>query len=316
MPKTVKRTVIGIKTETTQGSAATLTATDFILAEDVDITPAVDLIERNYYRSSFSPLASISGKRNFDITFKTELKGSGTAGTAYAPLGAGLIASGMVQTVSTGTSVTYAPTSAASGTGFYGAGNSATIEIFMDGVKHIAAGCLGSWKLSGEAAKIGMVEFTFKGVYATPADVAFPTQTYNSTLPPILVSSALSVQSLSAICSKFELDYAAEVSERVDTRSSTGLLGFLITGRNPSGSFDPEFESVATHDFFTKLLTNTEGAFTIAFGGTAGNIVTIAGSKAQYNPFKYGDRNGIRTLDVPLRFNQSSGDDELTIVMT
>ena len=51
-------------------------------------------------------------------------------------------------------------------------------------------------------------------------------------------------------------------------------------------------------------------------GATAGNIVTITLPKTQYTDAPYGDRNGILTFDVGLQFNQNSGDDEISIVMT
>jgi len=63
-------------------------------------------------------------------------------------------------------------------------------------------------------------------------------------------------------------------------------------------------------------MSGAEAAYTIAVGQTAGNIITISGSKMQYGQVKSGDRNGVATLDTNLLFNRSSGDDEVTIVFT
>lgn len=315
--KLTRKTVIGLKTETTQGTDATLsTSTDYILAQDVELDFNITMLQRAYYRSSLSRLTSVAGRRSIGVKFKTELKGSGSAGTAYAPLGAAFQACGMTETVSAGVSVTYAPTSAPASANYYGPGKSCTIEVYIDGLKHLITGCLGTWSLPAEAGNYGLVEFSFMGLYAAPTDSSNPSATYLSTLPQPFVSAALTLQTLAAVVSKLTVDFGVDVQERVDANSATSLLGFIIGGRDPKGTIDPEMTTVASHDFFGKLLASTEGVLTFKFGATAGNIVTFNMPKTQYMPPKYGDRNTIRTLDLPLAFNQSSGDDELTITMT
>lgn len=316
MPKLTRKTVIGIKLETTQNTPVAVTATDFVLAEGVDIKPMIDQLERNYFTSSLDPLTSIAGKRWYEIGFKIEAKGSGSAGTANAPLGAALQACGFVETVSAGTSVTYAPTSAPASSNFYGPGKSVSIEIYEDGVKHVAAGCLGTVKFSAEAGKFGMFEFKFFGLYAAPTDSAPGTQTYLAQLPAPLFTSGLAIQSYNAIANKIDIDVANTVAQRPDTRSATGLLGFLITERKPVGTIDPELDTVANFDIWAKVLASTEGTMTFALGGTAGNIITFSMPKAQPLPFSYGDRNAIRTAEIPLKFNRSTGDDWCSIVFT
>lgn len=312
------RTVMGIATETSQGTAATLGPTDFMYVKDLVIDPDVSQIERDYYRSTIGQLNSIPGETMYKVGYKTELKGSGTAGTGYSPLIATLLACGMSVSTSTatGTPVIVVPTSTASGTGFFGPGKSATVEGYFDGVKHSIVGVMGSWKLSLNTNQLAMLEFAGMGVYADPSDAAFPTQTYNTTNPSKLVSSAFSVQSLNAVITKLDIDYNATVTKRVDSRAATGLQGFLITKRAPNGSFDPEMELVATHAFFSKLGTGATGTLSCALGATAGNIVTIAGAKVQYTGMKYADREGLRTIDASLKFCESAGDDEITLTFT
>ena len=314
--KLVRKTVIGVKTETTQGTPATLAATDFMLAEDVQLKPSVEMLDRNYYRTSLSSIASVAGKRMYDLTFKTELKGSGTAGTIYAPLDACIQACGFTSTASAGVSVTYAPTSAAASANFYGPGKSATFEIYKDGIKHVVAGALGNMKIVAEVNKYAYCEFTFKGVYAAPSDTAVGTTTYLAQKPAVVVSASLSLAGLSAIATKFEIDMGNEVVERPSLSASTGLLGFIISGRKPVGSCDPEAETIASHPFWANILASTEASSSLVVGATAGNIVTITLPKTQYTDAPYGDRNGILTFDVALQFNQNSGDDEVAIVMT
>lgn len=315
-PKLVRKTVIGVKTETTQGTPATLAATDFLLAEDVNIKPSVEMLDRNYYRTSLDSIASVAGKRLYDVTLKTELKGSGTAGTVYAPLDALIQACGFTSTPSAGVSVTYAPTSAAASSNFFGPGKSCTLEIYKDGIKHVVAGAMGNMKIVAEVTKYGYCEFTLKGVYAAPTDASAGTQTYLAQKPAVVVGASLSLAGLSAIATKFEIDCGNEVVERPDLSAATGLKGFMISARKPVGSCDPEAETIATHPFWANILASTEASSSLVIGATAGNIVTITLPKTQYVDAPYGDRNSILTFDVSLQFNQNTGDDWVSIVMT
>src|SRR3990172_5407481 len=106
--KLEKRTVIGIKSETTQNTAIALGATDYIRAEDVSIEPVPENLVRNYYRSTLGPLLTVPGRMYYKVGLKTELKGGGAAGTPYAPLGAIFKMAGWLETITGGTSVVYA----------------------------------------------------------------------------------------------------------------------------------------------------------------------------------------------------------------
>jgi hypothetical protein len=316
MPKYATKIVIAVKTETTQGSAVSPAATDFLLAEDVKLKPVIEWSKRDPGRSYLGPIASLAGSRHYEITFKTELKGSGTAGTIYAPLDALIQACGFTSTATPVVSVVYAPTNSAASANYYGPGKSCTIEVYMDGVKHIMAGCVGNAKFPMEAGKICMVEFTMKGVYAAPTDTAAGTQTYLSALPPIVQSATFTMQTLAAYISKLEIDTGNEVAMRSDVNSAAGIKGFMITKKLPVGSVDPEMESVATHDFFAKLLAGTEGTVGITVGSATGNIITFSATKTQYTGLDYGDRNGLLTLATNLQFNENDSTNWITITMT
>ena len=212
--------------------------------------------------------------------------------------------------------VQYVPSSAAISSSFFGPGKSMTMNAYFDGTKRIIAGIMGSLKTSIEVNKITVLEFKGMGIYAGPTDVAFPSASYNPTLPAICVSSAFTMQSLAAIISKLDLEFGNKLSKRVDTRAATGLLGFHITGREPVGSFDPEYQLVATHDFIARLKAGTEGAMSVKVGQTAGNICTITGPKAQYLDFKDAEREGKHIGEIGLAFNEDAGNDELVYTFT
>ena len=319
--KLYKKQAIGIKQETTQGSAVTpSTSTDYLLVEDVQITIEKELLQRDYRRASLDKLSHVVGERSVKINFKRELAGSGTRGDAtiagYVGLDAALQACGVTSTSVASTTITYAPTSAAASANFYGPGKSVTIEVYKDGHKFIVAGCLGNVKLTLEEGKFGYWEFEFMGVYSAVTDASVPSPTFVNVSPPIIFGATISIQGFAAILSKFEMDFGNKISKRQDAASATGIKGFVITDRDPKGSIQIEAESVASHDFFAKLLASTEASSSIAIGSASGNIHTFTFPKTQYNDVQYQNRDNFLDFQIPLQFNQNTGDDWLSYVHT
>lgn len=320
----IKCEVIGIKTETTQNTAATFTTTDYFLAQDVTVKAVQEYLPREYKRASLDKLPSVAGSVHVDVSFKMELKGSGTAGTVLAPLSAALQACGMAETIVVGTSVTYAPLSSPISSSFFTLGKSATIEYYegstfvKPGLKHVITGCVaaGGPKIVAEAGKIAMYEFSFRGLYVAVADSVAPAVAYSAIVPPIVQSAGFTLHGYSAIISKLDIDFGSAISVRTDVNSISGIKGFAITDRNPKGSCDPEADLVGTFDFYGKMRTAAEGAMSLTIGPSPGYITTITTPKAQFAGLDSGDRNGIRTFTVPLQFNQSTGDDWISIALT
>lgn len=312
-----KRTAILVKTETTEGTDPTPAATDALFCEDISVKPVVVKHERPGQRASLSTNSTVTGARYYEITFRTEVKGSGAAGTAYAPLGAAIQACGFTEAVVVSTSVTYAPTSAPASASFQGPGKSCTIHCHIDGMKAVVVGCRGNMKAVINSGVVCYYEFTMRGIYAAVSDAAIPTTTYLAGNPPPAVSGSFTLAGLAtAVASKIEFDMGNTLANRPSLSAATGYAGFLITNRAPVGSTDPEAVLVATHDFFGKLISGVEASTSVVVGATAGNITTFTAPKTQYMDLALGDREGVRTFEMGLKYNMNAGDDELTIVMT
>ena len=246
-PKLFNKIVIGIKTETTQNTPATVVATDFLLAEGVEITPVGEQIARNYRRNSLDKIGHVIGKKNYDVKFKIEIKGSGTRGTAYAPLGAALQACAFVETVNAATSVVYSRSSSQVSANFFTLGKSCTIEIYRDGHKHVIAGCAGNGKITAsKSGEIVYLECDFKGIYLDPTDAAAPTQTYSAILPPKFENATISIEGVAHTLSKFDLDFGNVTTLKEDASASSGVGGFMVTDWAPKGSCDPEAVPLST----------------------------------------------------------------------
>ena len=321
MPFLSKLAIIAIKTETTQDTAATIVAADFTYAKDLAIDPVAEFLPREYLRSSLDQLAAVLGQFYVKVSFKLPVRGSGTRGTALAPMGAVFLAAGHSETVVAVTSVTYAPVSAPASSSFYTMGKSATVEMYLGStvgaVKHQVKGCVcSSLKVSHPAGKIAYLDVEMVGLYVAKTNTDMPTQTYVTTVEPVWQSSALSMFAVSPISPLFEIDWGLEYDIREDSASPYGIKGFMVTGRNPKGRVTIEEVPIATKDYLATMIANTEGSSSFVNGSAQGNITTITCPKTQIVGLKY-NRGGKRLLlDLDVQFDQNSGDDWISYVQT
>lgn len=307
------RAVVAAKAETTEGTAIALAGADanFQVMEP-KFEAMVPMFKREILDVALSPFAMIPGTRLGKISFKVENKGSGTAGTAPA-IGKLLKACGFGETVVAVTSVTYAPISTLASI------DTLTIALFKDGVKEMIRGARGNVKYSAKSGEPGMFEFEFTGIYDSVADVALVTPSgVEATVPVPLLSATFSIATFAAFVSQISFDMANTIAPRGDINKAEGYISSLLTARDPKGSFDPELELVATHDWYGRWLAGTTGALTWKHPGSAGNICTFTIPKAQYTKLSEADRSGIATLNTDFLMvrNSTGGNDELTIAFT
>ncbi|MEM5790031.1 MAG: hypothetical protein AAGU11_22160, partial [Syntrophobacteraceae bacterium] len=126
-----RKTVILAKAETTYGTDPVPTvAANTLEVYDAELKPNGETLSRNTMQASISKPAFVRGIKFYDLSFKTELKGTGTRGVlpAFGWLGTLFRGCGMSETIAAGTSIIYAPVS----TTF----ESITIYVYMDGIFH------------------------------------------------------------------------------------------------------------------------------------------------------------------------------------
>lgn len=307
----IRKCVILAKAETTYDTDSSPSPTvDALLAQEVDIKENSGIVERDVQWKFLDKLPSLLGEQWAEVSFKLPVIGSGTAGTAPRA-GALLKACAHSETVVSSTSVTYAPTSSNHG--------SVTIYIYKDGRLHIVTGCRGTMKMSFNAGKELMMEFTFMGRYAAPTVVALPaTVTYESTVkvPPVCKSSTFSYNSKTTlVVGSLALDIANSTVKRVSLSDANAIKGFEITDRKPVFSIDPEAQFETSYAFRTDWLTTTR-AISVVATRAAGNIVTLNIPYANITKIEYADRDGILVEKIDGECSASSGDDSYSIVYT
>ena len=321
MPVLVRKSLVLAKGEATEGTDSSPSAsTDALLVSAVAPSINAEMIERDILKQSLSSLGAIPGVRSMQVTFTTELRGRGAVPTAGSPLRDNplFLAAGLSPTYATSSAV-YRPTASPV---------SATIYVYLDGILVKMKGCYGNVELVGEVGQFGRLNWTFQGVFdAIPSgvtagdirDEAFATATFDAfTLkPPTVLSASASVHTVtSLVIQALNVNMNNDVQQRPDISSANGIKSFFITGRRPSGTINPEAVTRGVVDFWKKWQDSTEGVVSMQVGSVgAGNAVKIVGNAVQFGVPQWGERNNIRTFEVPTLYNaaSSAGDDEIEI---
>lgn len=307
----VKRALLLAKVEAAYGVDPTPTpALNAILHNNILYKAPGELITRNFQRASLSPLPHAVGLKEVEVTFETELKGSGTAdgGTAgdepeIDPL---LQACGFAVTLNAAVSVVYDPASDGL--------KSVTLYVYADGLLHKILGCVGSVSANMVVGQIPTLQWTFKGLYQAPTDVAIPGgAVFNAEIGVPFLNAAFTTDAYAAIVQALTWDMANEIARRDSINEVEGVKGFLISGRDTQGSFNPEAVDEATHPFWGDWKSGVQHALTATVGSVAGALIDITAPKAQYREVNYGNRSAVRVYDIPMTLPQDAGDDEIQL---
>ena len=305
-----RKRVILIETESSYGTDPTPAATDVVLVTDLSITPqSSDVVNRDVVRPYLGSSEQLLANTRVECTFSVELAGSGTAGTAPR-YGSALKATGLSETVSSGTSVTYAPVSSSF--------SSVTIHYNVDGVRHKVTGCRGSFTISAEVGSIPTIDFTFTGIYNAPTDTALPTVTYGNQATPLIVkngnTSGFQLLSYAGALQSLTMDLGVSTVYR---ELVGGTKEVIITDRASNGSVTIEAPTIAQKDYFTAALTDsTLGNLAFLHGTTAGNKVQLTSSKVDIGDVNYGEMDGVAMLEIPYTLVPSSANNEFSLIYT
>lgn len=307
-----KTKVLMIKPEVTYGTdsvptgaANAILATDFRLMamEGQDVSREVEM-------PWMGPQGTIAAGLHSKISFKVELKGSGTAGTApaYGPL---LRACGMSEVIVATTSVTYARVSTAI----------SSVSIYFDwgGTRYVMLGARGTVVERMTAQGIVYLEFTFTGVYTAPATQVPATPTFGTqlTLMPRVASRAntpvFTIGGTAHVLRAFSFDFGSQVEPRLLVNEEE----IIIVDSAEKAEFTIEAVALATLNPFALAGSGATVALVLTHGTAAGNIVTLNLPRLQLQrPSSIGAQQGIKEWSlagIPL---PNAGNDQFTLVLT
>lgn len=285
-PKLKRRECVLAKTETTTGTAISLSGSDGAFnAYNITYNPDI-AIEERLGQSGWGILKSVHGTRFGTVEFEADLVGNGASGVAsWATtllLACGFTASGGVFT-----------------TGYSASQPTLTIGFYADGSSHLLAGAAGSVTFPLRAGFPCRAQFSFTGKLVADADTALPTPDGNSNLPPRFASNAVTFGSYTPRLSTLEIAVNNTLQMREDPADATGARSCVITDQRIAITADPELDTVSSRDWYTLLTGHTAENLSAAVGASANNIMTFAGTSAlQWTAIPIGERNGLLTRQV------------------
>jgi len=227
-------------------------------------------------------------------------------------------ATGTINGTPTDSGISYWPDSSAGS----GDGSSYTIGSYEDGIRKLLRGARGTWGIEANVGEPAFLTFEWQGVEDEVATLALLTGiTFEDVTPPKFQNVGFSINDGSAyspVFGSFSMAFNNVLAARTDANSVEGALSIRITGRGPSGSYDPETVIIATHDFYNNWFNGTTYTMGFTLGTVAGNKVEVYAPTAQSTAVGDGDRTGLAlspvTYGLAVDSINSPGDDEIVIV--
>ncbi|NML62268.1 hypothetical protein HHL21_14520 [Massilia sp. RP-1-19] len=309
MGKLVRNAVLLAVIQPVPGTDAVPTgALNAIMAMNISAQPiSAEFAKRNNIKPYFGNMGSVPVAVHAEVSFEIELAGAGAAGTApkYGPLLRGCAFS---ETTSAGVSVTYAPVTEAQ--------EAVTLYYNLDGILYRMTDAKGTVAFGLSAKGIPVMKYRFIGLYSTPTDTPTPVGVdYSGFKDPLAVNASNTpVATLHGVAGKVQ-SIDADMANQLVYRNLIGWEGILITGREPTGSYVMELESVATKDWYTTIKDGVLGTLSVTHGLTAGNIIQLAAPKVQVLDPSLSEADGISMLTCKLDLQPDVGNDEFILTV-
>lgn len=290
------------KNEATKGiDIVPAPGSDAVRVVSAEIAVNAESIERPVVKPTMGMLPHLIGKKSLQLTIEVELRGSGAAGAApdFGPL---LRACGLDETIVASTSVAYDPLTSSH--------EAVSIYWYQDGILWKLIGAVGTVSMAYAMNSITKLTFVMSAPYLAPTTVAYPGGETYQTTPPIVASNADVVSEGGVIkVGSFEMDVANDVQEHY----ATGLHEFTVADRQPT--FKLSKDSVSTIADWTALTGETDVALSAVIDGGVGNKATLTGDVARRTTVAPGLRAERYLREVEYNLYETSGDDQLQLLM-
>ena len=193
---------------------------------------------------------------------------------------------------------------------------STTLHFHRDGHRHVLTGCRGTVEFDFTVGKYPVAKFDITGIYNEPTDMAIPSPTFSDVIPSVCLDAGLQIADIDmtkTAVNALTLKLGNDIKQRKDMNAVSGLVGLEITGRNPSGSIDPEAIDLASFNPFTEWKdAGAQKIYCDISGGVAGSKVRVCVPRGVYDSVAYADRDGIVAYQLPfICKGGDEGDDEV-----
>lgn len=309
MPLNWKSKILLAKIETVYGVSANPLAADAILATEISLSPMEGSdVSRDLEQPFMSADGTIPTELHAKLSFKVELVGSGTAGTAPG-WGVLMRACAMAEVKTVGTSVVYNPVSTAH--------ESVTLHLWIDSTRYALLGAKGNCKLMVTAQGIPYLEFAFTGLWTLPAETARIVPVLTGFQKPEVASKAktpvCTLGGIAFVTRSLSLDFG----NQVENRFLIGAEAVLITDKAETVEMRVEAVPLTTWNPFSKAANQDAVALVLTHGTVGGKIATLSVPAMQLQR-PQGLENSQNVKEWPLRGVPLpvAGNDQFTLSLT
>ncbi|UJX42971.1 hypothetical protein K9F62_09955 [Desulfovibrio sp. JY] len=197
--------------------------------------------------------------------------------------------------------------------------NSAGILFYKDAILYTVVGARGTFTMNCAVNKYPSFEFTMTGLWTDPADAeTIPVPELTDIVPPMFMGANFVIGEYRPVITEFTYAIGNTLADRLDANAAEGMIGALITGRESTGTINPEMDALANYNPWAKWKSAGTSRIATLFGSNPGNRIRIELPAAQYDGLKHADRSGISayTANYIANAHRDAGDDEwrLTIL--
>lgn len=192
-----------------------------------------------------------------------------------------------------------------------------TVGVYLDGTRKLLSGAMGTATLNFRRGQAGRITYTFTGIPADPTTTALITPTKVTTIAPRVVGT-LTVGGSAYQIDNVDIDLGLQVvlREEMPGTNNSGYRCAMITGRQPRVRLSMEKKPLGTIDWDSGYRASTTYALSLVLGSGTNNVITIAAPAMELaSRPQDGDRGGLMT-DVLEFIPTDDGDEELSITLS
>jgi hypothetical protein len=259
----------------------------------------------------------LPGWRVADLEFACEMAGAGAAGTvpAYDRL---LRACGMARSVFAASRVEYTPISDAP--------ESASFQVFYDGIRYAMRGARGNVQFDLTAGQTPKMRFKFTGFDHAAAEIALGSPTYSTwQAPDVIVDTntadvtfggTLTTGNIAGGTAFPSLGLTLDLGHTVEHVPMLGGERIALTARKTTGSCQLGLTAAQESTWRTDVNAVTMTTFGFQIGAAAGRRVRVWSPSVQRVNPQQEDMQGYLMIRTDLAFTPgASGNDELRIIV-
>jgi hypothetical protein len=315
------KTQLVIAPETTMGTAMTLLAAHNDIKwipESISFEPEIEEFVQWFASGRHSQAQSTMGKRKANFKAQAPLLLGAAVGTA-PKLTKALKAAGQTETVVADTSVAWTPDA----TKDQGDGINVTAGLIFvptsgNAIMATVKGCMANCKvIMTQGGFPFLLEFDFLGAWVGITDGSSLALTSPDTgYAPGTLGTTATMASVAQSFAKLELDFGNELELDEENSDATGYAAAYIASRKPTLSYDPKARLLAVDPAYTRLVANTEQAFSMTTATVGSMKYTLSAPRWQASNLKFAKRGSELTWDQSGSLHENAGNDAHSILQS